>query len=174
MTTGEENPCNFPDPGIKNKKRTSKKGTSYATNNVSELAAMTDDPATGGPNSNRVSIRAVLAFDGEDVTQALSQAGIFDAVAVPATFGDAGDPPGGILGDGITPNLAAEIELDEPAGLSPDAEVDQAPTGVKQPPNQPVTAGAPTVHGAQSFAPRRRRRRRSRPAGAPPAPARVS
>ena len=61
---------------------------------------MTDDPVGSRAASNRVSIRAVLAFDGEDVTQALNQAGIFDPVAVPVTLGDAEDPPGGILGTG--------------------------------------------------------------------------
>jgi hypothetical protein len=127
-------------------------------NNASGLAAMTDDPATGRTNSNRVSIRAVLAFDGEDVTQALSQAGIFDPVAVPATLDDAGAPPGGILGDGITSNVTAEIEPDEPTGFSPDAEALPAFMGMEQPSDQPVAAGAPTAHGAQPFAPMRRRR----------------
>jgi hypothetical protein len=119
---------------------------------------MTDDPVTGGANSNRVSIWAVLAFDGEDVTQALNQAGIFDPVVVPATFSDAGDPRGGILGDGITPNLTAEIEAAEPASFTPDAETLPAPTGMEQPSDQTVTADAPTAYGAQPFAPIRRRR----------------
>ncbi|PPQ34644.1 hypothetical protein CCS01_10040 [Rhodopila globiformis] len=116
-----------------------------------------------------MSVRAVLAFDGEDVTQALGEAGIFDPVAVPALFGDAADPPGGILGDGITPNLVAEIELDEPGGVSPDVEASPASTGMEQPWDQTATTRVPAVHGGQSLVPVRKRRHR--PTGAPPAPA---
>ena len=116
---------------------------------------MTDKPATGQASSNRVSFRAVLAFDGEDVAQALSQAGIFDPVAVPATLGDAGDPPGGILGDGITPNLIGRIEPDD---VSPGIEAHATSTGVEQPSDQPVTAGARATDGMRPFAPMRRRR----------------
>src|SRR3954447_3738101 len=94
---------------------------------------MTDDPGSNrdDPGSNRtagdrVSIRALLVFDGEDATQAFSRAGIFDPVAIPVTLGNAGDPQGGILGDGMTPNLAGEIEPDD---IPPDAEADPAHTG---------------------------------------------
>jgi hypothetical protein len=118
---------------------------------------MTDDPGSSRTAGNRVSIRAVLAFDGEDVTQALSRAGIFDPVAVPATLGNTGDPQGGILGDGMTPNLIAEIEPDD---LPPDAEADPGRMGSAQRQDEAATAAAPAaVDGMRSFAPTRGRRR---------------
>lgn len=120
---------------------------------------MTDDPANSRTNINRVSIRAVLAFDGEDVTQALSQAGIFDPVVVPVTLGPVADPPGGILGDGVTPNLTGTIELDEPDGFGRGAEADQGREGGMQPLDEPVATRAQAAYGTQSFAPMRGRRR---------------
>jgi hypothetical protein len=117
---------------------------------------MTDDAAGNRAAGNRVSIRAVLAVDGEDVTQVLSQAGIFDPVAVPVTLGDAEDPPGGILGDGFTPNLTAVIEPDD---LPPDAETDPGRVGPAQQGKEAATLGAPVANGRQPFAPMRGRRR---------------
>ncbi|MFL5283721.1 MAG: hypothetical protein ACJ8AW_22710 [Rhodopila sp.] len=117
---------------------------------------MTDDAAGNRPVGNRVSIRAVLAFDGEDVTQALSQAGIFDPVVVPATLGDAEDPPGGILGDGFTPNLTAAVE---PGNSQPDAETDLGAVEPAQQGNEAATNEAPVAVKVQSFAPIRGHRR---------------
>ena len=74
---------------------------------------MADNPMLNGKAFDRISIRSVLARDGEDVTQALMQAGIFDPIAVPVVLGEAADPAGGILGDGITPNLTGVLEPDE-------------------------------------------------------------
>nr|WP_294555662.1 hypothetical protein [uncultured Rhodopila sp.] len=77
--------------------------------------------ATGGPApANRVSVRALLAGDGEDVTQALAQAGIFDPVAIPVQL----DPQGGFLGDGITPNLTGVLEPGDAAGDGPEPGAD--------------------------------------------------
>ena len=122
---------------------------------ASGSAAKTDESATGQASNNRVSLRAVLAFDGEDVAQALSQAGIFDPVAVPAILGDANDPPGGILGDGITPNLFGKIEPDD---VSPGIEAHATSSEVEWPSDQPVTVGARAAGDMRPFAPMRRRR----------------
>ena len=73
---------------------------------------MTDGPADQLAAMNRVSIRAVLAAKGEDVTEALMRAGIINPVAIPVVLGDDAHAVGGLLGDGITPNLTGVLELD--------------------------------------------------------------
>ena len=81
--------------------------------------AMNDDPLDRIPSFDRVSIRAVVVADGEDPGQALSQAGIFDPVAVAVAFGES--PPDGSFGDGMTPNLTAVVAYDPAEGSDPGA-----------------------------------------------------
>lgn len=71
---------------------------------------MSDNPLDRLPAFDRVSIRAVLVHAGEDPSAALAEAGIFDPIAIPVIIGDEHDPSGGILGDGITPNLIGTLE----------------------------------------------------------------
>jgi hypothetical protein len=77
---------------------------------------MSDDPLSKIPEHDRVSIRAVVVGAGEDPNAALMQAGIYDPVAVPMLMGEESDFGGGILGDGITPNLTAVLEMDGDEG----------------------------------------------------------
>jgi hypothetical protein len=80
---------------------------------------LTDDPLDSLSSFDRVSIRAVLARDGEDPSAALAAAGIFDPIAIPVIIGDDPHPTGGILGDGITPNLIAMPETKYEGGFDP-------------------------------------------------------
>ena len=75
---------------------------------------MADSPADKLTAMNRVSIRAVLAAEGEDVTEALARAGILNPVAIPVLLDEEdAHPAGHLLGDGITPNLTGVLELDD-------------------------------------------------------------
>lgn len=108
-----------------------------------------DTPAA----ANRVSLRAVLAADGDDVTQALAQAGIVDPVAIPVQA----DPADGFLGDGITPNLTGVLELDEAEDDGPEALEDTAQAAAGVPAAQRGPAMLPPEYGMQALAPVRRR-----------------
>jgi hypothetical protein len=103
--------------------------------------------------ANRVSIRAVLAADGDDVTQALAQAGIVDPVAIPVQA----DPAEGFLGDGITPNLTGVLEQDEAEDEGPEASEDTAQAAGETPTAQRETAMLPPEYGMQALAPVRKR-----------------
>jgi len=75
---------------------------------------------------NRVSIRAVLAAEGEDVAAALARAGIVNPVAIPVLLGEDAPAAGTVLGDGITPNLTGVLEPDaedaaDRQGMRPEA-----------------------------------------------------
>jgi hypothetical protein len=72
-----------------------------------------DSPADKLTSMNRVSIRAVLAAEGEDVADALARAGILNPVAIPVLLDDDGHPSGVLFGDGFTPNLTGVLELDD-------------------------------------------------------------
>ncbi len=72
---------------------------------------MSNNPLDRLPAYDRVSIRAVLVQDGEDPSAALAEAGIFDPIAIPVMLGDGADLSGTLLGDGITPNLMAVLEI---------------------------------------------------------------
>jgi hypothetical protein len=118
------------------------------TAHIASGAAMNNLPA-----ADRVSVRAVLAADGEDVTQALAQAGIVDPVAISVQI----DSAGGFLGDGITPNLTGVLEPDltDDGGPGASADTAQAPPDAR--PEQPGTVMLPPEHGLQALAPVRKR-----------------
>jgi hypothetical protein len=120
---------------------------------------MSDNPLDRIPNFNRVSIRAVLVEDGEDLSEALAAAGIVDPIALPVVFGE--DQPDIGFGDGITPNLTAVFETDQQeddfdaaAGhpsSPPESDADHAR------PSAPVTTTLPSAYGMQPLAPVRQR-----------------
>ena len=102
-----------------------------------------------------MSIRAVLAHDGEDVTQALARAGIVDPVAIPVQA----EPVGGCLGDGITPNLTGVLEPDEAEEDGPGIAAVSAPPPLDAARSaRPAAAMLPAERGMQAFAPIRKRR----------------
>lgn len=79
---------------------------------------MTDDLAPQLP-LNVVSIRAVVSFDGQDVSAALAEAGIFQPVTIAVHIGDDPDPADGLLGDGVTANPSGLLEI-HPTDARPD------------------------------------------------------
>jgi hypothetical protein len=110
--------------------------------------------------ANRVSIRAVLAVDGEDVTQALARAGIVNPVEIPVLVGEAAKPAAGILGDGITPNLTGRLEADNADDFGSDSQPRSKPAGrpnAESRPSGPATVMLPAAGGMQPFAPVRKR-----------------
>ncbi len=82
---------------------------------------MSDNPLDHISSFDMVSFRAVLVAQGEDPGQALSDAGIIDPVALPVILGDNPTLPTGILGDGLTPNIVAVLQTEQPDGVG-DAE----------------------------------------------------
>jgi hypothetical protein len=130
---------------------------------------MTENPLDRIPSFDRVSIRAVVVEDGEDPAQALSEAGIFDAVTLPLVFGE--EQPDTSIGDGITPNLTAVLEPDQ---VDDEFDPSAQPTAIEQGPmpldpvqNCPAEADPgqqshpttclPKAYGAQPLAPVHRR-----------------
>jgi hypothetical protein len=121
---------------------------------------VSDNPLDRIPSFDRVSIRAVVVRDDEDPSQALSDAGIFEPIALPVLLGE--DQPDFSFGDGITPNLTAVLEPDQEAD-----EFDSAdqPAGIQLGPDQirpsrqtrPATATLPAAYGARPLAPVRPR-----------------
>ncbi len=122
---------------------------------------MEDDLAQRFAKTNRVSIRAVLVTDqNADVQSVLTQAGIFDPAVIPVVLGDTPDLSGGILGDGVTPNLMGTLEQDapnahqaEPAFNKPKA----SKKGFRARYQPPPTANLPAAFGLKPMAPVRRR-----------------
>jgi hypothetical protein len=117
---------------------------------------MSDNPLDGIPAYNRVSIRAVLVHGDEDPGPALAAAGITDPIAIPVVMGEDLDLFGGMLGDGITPNLTAVLETEarEDFGYSSTDRSDQTdsqPDAAR--PASPFTTTAPLAFGMRSFAP---------------------
>jgi hypothetical protein len=125
---------------------------------------MSDDPLDRIPSFDRVSVRAVVVYDEEDPAQALSEAGIFDPIALPAVFGE--DQSDFSIGDGITPNLVAVLETeqveDDPFDTPSRDDRPQFPDNGSQRPTetsqaQPLTASLPAAYGIQPLAPVRPR-----------------
>lgn len=122
---------------------------------------MSDDAAGRFAGVNRVSIRAVLARDGEDVSEALLKAGITRPVPIPVALGDGDGEPGGFLGGAGTPNLTGVVELDAPMGSGEltagagEEDAAEAPAGISE-----VGGGRsvslPPAYGLQPLAPVRR------------------
>jgi hypothetical protein len=117
---------------------------------------MSDNALDRIPAYNRVSIRAVLVHGDEDPGPALAAAGITDPIAIPVVMGEVLDLFGGMLGDGITPNLMAVLETEEQEdfGYSPANRSDQTdsqPDAAR--PASPFTTTAPLAFGMRSFAP---------------------
>ncbi|MDR3533481.1 MAG: hypothetical protein P4L90_23345 [Rhodopila sp.] len=120
---------------------------------------MNENPMDRLSTFNRVSIRAVLVNEGEDPSTALSEAGIVNPVSISVVVGENLDLSGGILGDGLTPNLTGVLETE------PDDDFDSSPyiqpnkTG-RQPdaaqPDEPVTAALPPAFGSRPLAPVRK------------------
>lgn len=77
--------------------------------------------------ANRVSIRAVLDDGHGDLQAALRDAGIFEPVAIPVLLGDQADASGGMLGNGVTPNVVGVLEPDEAESDTFAADPDPAP-----------------------------------------------
>jgi hypothetical protein len=120
---------------------------------------MSDNPLDKVPAHNRVSIRAVLVHEGEDASAALAEAGFADTVSVPVVLGEQPDLSGGILGNGITPNVVAVLETeqgddaDTPANVRPRA-AGRRQSGVRS--SGPVTTMLPAAFGMRPLAPVRR------------------
>jgi hypothetical protein len=117
---------------------------------------MSDDPMDNLPSFNRVSIRAVLVTDGQDPRAALAQAGIINPVAVPVILGDDMDLSGGILGDGITPNLTGVLETDQEDDFGVWSDPPPNPTSARSVPEQPdtpVVTTLPAAFGLRPLAP---------------------
>jgi hypothetical protein len=77
---------------------------------------MADDPTSDDlsfaiPALDTISIRAVIVFDGEDPSEALAEAGIFEPVEIPIVIGDASELPPGSFGDAVGGNIEALLEL---------------------------------------------------------------
>ncbi len=115
-----------------------------------------------------VSLRAVVVRDGQDPGAALAEAGIFDPIAVAMEFDDDLGASGHLLGDGITPNLTAVLEMDAPepsdAGFDMPMGQPQDPSGSMSAPEtgfdpgvSTITTRLPAAFGMQPLAPVRRR-----------------
>jgi hypothetical protein len=122
---------------------------------------MPDDPTNKPPAFDRISLRAVLVHEGEDATEALARAGFSDVISIPVLVGDNPHLSGGILGNGITPNLVAILETeqgdtfeDEP-GMQPDPS--RSASEEAAPPRGPVTTNLPAAFGIRPLAPVRKR-----------------
>jgi hypothetical protein len=118
---------------------------------------MNDDPMDSIPSFNRVSIRAVLVTDGQDVRAALAKAGIVDPVALHVVMGDDLDQSGGFLGNGITPNLTGvlETEHEDDFDLLSDHALSatSANPASEQQPDAPVVTMLPAAYGLRPLAP---------------------
>lgn len=120
---------------------------------------MSDAPTDRLAAANRVSIRAVLVSQGVDASAALARAGIIDAVAIPVVVGDDVDLPGGIFGNGRTPNLTAVLETEQEDGFEDQAGTE--PGSARSTENEtqslgPVTGTVPAAFGIQPLAPVRK------------------
>jgi hypothetical protein len=117
---------------------------------------MSDTPLDRLPAFNRVSIRGVLVHEGEDPRPALAAAGIVNPIAIPVVLGEELDLSGGILGNGITPNLKAVLETEQHDDFdsSPTNQPSEAGSQPSAPRSaQPVTTTLPAAYGQRSFAP---------------------
>jgi hypothetical protein len=117
---------------------------------------MSDNPLDRLPTVDRVSIRAVLVQEGEDPGVALAEAGFADMISVPVVLGEAADPSGGILGDGITPNPLAVLETEQEDGLDQAADARSVPVplvSAAEAPSEPSKPNLPPAFGLQPLAP---------------------
>lgn len=119
-----------------------------------------DNPLDRLPAHDRVSIRAVLVHEGEDPSAALAEAGFVETISVPVVLGEQPDLPGGILGNGITPNLTAVLETEPEDEF--DFSYDDPPATARRaadvaPPSGPVTTTLPAAYGMKPLAPVLRR-----------------
>jgi hypothetical protein len=122
---------------------------------------MTDNPMDSLSHFDLVSIRAVLVHDGEDPSDAVSEAGIHDPIEVPVTMGEDMSLAEGGLGDGITPNLSAVLETerwDIVALSSQSRPGDTSGASDSARPAQSGTTTLPAAYGIQPLAPVRRMR----------------
>jgi hypothetical protein len=131
---------------------------------------MSDNPLDRMPSFDRVSIRAVLVDEGEDPGAALAEAGFAEVITIPVVLGEAADPSGGILGDGITPNLAAVLETEQEDGFDPAADprcvlaraVPVRSVSAAEEPSESATTNLPPAFGLQPLAPIRKQGIRKR------------
>jgi hypothetical protein len=115
---------------------------------------MSDNPMDRISAVDRVSIRAVLVHEGEDPSAALAEAGFANAIAVPVLLGEEADLSGGILGNGITPNLTAVLETEEQEDMV--ATTQSGSVGAASDAAEPqaaVTTTLPAAFGMQPLAP---------------------
>lgn len=123
---------------------------------------MEDDLSQRLIASSRQSFRAVLAPVGADVSDALRQAGIFNPVSVPVVEGEDPTVPGGILGNGVTPNLTAVLEPDAsdwPESFEDWVQTQPGPPDAGTRPEQArgaATTNLPAAFGRQPLAPVRK------------------
>jgi hypothetical protein len=118
---------------------------------------MSDNPLDKLPAHNRVSIRAVLVHEGEDPSAGLAEAGFVNAIAVPVVLGEHADLPSGILGNGITPNLAAVLETEQDESFDALSDTPAArPTTADARTSGPVTTVLPAAFWMQPLAPVRK------------------
>ena len=115
---------------------------------------MSDNPMDKLPVHYRVSILAVLVGEGEDPSAALAEAGIVDSVVIPVVVGEELALSGGIVGNGITPNLTAVLETEQ-ADAS-DSSPGTQPASNDRPQCGPVTSTLPGTFGLRPPAPVRR------------------
>ncbi len=108
---------------------------------------------------DRVSIRTVLVREGEDPGAALAVADLVDPIALPVMSGEQPDVPGGILGNGITPNVTALLETEQPdvsgeASKARSGSVRSADRRTRT--SEPASVVPPAASGIQSLAPVRK------------------
>jgi hypothetical protein len=121
---------------------------------------MSDNPLDRIPSFDRVSIPAVVVSDDQDPSEALLELGIFEPISLQIVMGE--DPPDFSFGDGITPNLAAVLEMDPDADES-DYTDQHAGMQLGSPESGPsqqtraATATLPAAYGARPLAPVRPR-----------------
>jgi hypothetical protein len=121
---------------------------------------MTDNPMDSLSTFDLISIRAVLVHDGEDPSDAVSEAGIYDPIEVPVMMGEDMSLAEGGIGDGITPNLSAVLETEQWdifASSSQSRPRDTGGTSGSAQPAQSGTTTLPAAYGIQPLAPVRRR-----------------
>jgi hypothetical protein len=117
---------------------------------------MSDNATDKLSTVNRVSIRAVLVNEGEDPSAALAEAGFVETISIPVVLGEELDLSGGILGNGMTPNLTAVLETEQPDGS--DASSGTQPGSARTAPDVtpdagPVATMLPAAYGIQPLAP---------------------
>jgi hypothetical protein len=117
---------------------------------------MSDNPMDRVSSFNRVSLRAVLVTNGQDPSEALAAAGIFDPIAVTVVLGDDPTISGAVLGDVVTPNLIGVLEPDQEHdwGSLPTLQPNRTSTASISPQSgRKVVTTSPEPLGRRSFAP---------------------